>query len=364
MEGYISTYIIYNLIFLPFLFYFMAAKFYPKKIRFYIFYVSSFFILIAISGLRYRVGADYESYSWIYNNLELYQSGYSVEWGFYYLVKLLNLLNLDEQFLFFTVSFLTIYFIFRVDVNRNDIFLFLVLFYVLLFYFRSFNEIRQIMAMSIVFYALISYLNNFKLFYFFIFVCFASLFHSSVILFVPLILFARLIRYRIVIFLITLLLSIFLMFFDVGGFLLEHKLLSFSKLEYYLYDDHYSLLSTTLGAIAKLLMKSFVVICLFFIPSRYFNDVKKAYNVTLYLNSALLVFIFASYNFYVLPRVVLLFELYILCSVYVVLKSSYNRKYLILSLGAILNFMLYEYFVFIETYYDTAPYQSILDRNY
>ena len=105
MEGYISTYIIYNLIFLPFLFYFMAAKFYPKKIRFYIFYVSSFFILIAISGLRYRVGADYESYSWIYNNLELYQSGYSVEWGFYYLVKLLNLLNLDEQFLFF-ISFL------------------------------------------------------------------------------------------------------------------------------------------------------------------------------------------------------------------------------------------------------------------
>jgi hypothetical protein len=111
-------------------------------------------------------------------------------------------------------------------------------------------------------------------------------------------------------------------------------------------------------------MKSFVVIYLFFIPSKYFNDVKKAYNVTLYLNSALLVCIFASYNFYILHRIVLLFELSILCSVYVLLKSSYNRKYLVISLGAILNFILYEYFVFIETYYDTAPYQSILDRNY
>lgn len=51
----------------------MTDKTYPKIVRFYIFYVSSFAILIAVSGLRYKVGADYE-----------YQSGYSVEWGVFY----------------------------------------------------------------------------------------------------------------------------------------------------------------------------------------------------------------------------------------------------------------------------------------
>ena len=48
MDGYISTYIIYNLVFMPFLFYFMTDKTYPRIVRFYIFYVSSFAILIAV----------------------------------------------------------------------------------------------------------------------------------------------------------------------------------------------------------------------------------------------------------------------------------------------------------------------------
>ena len=106
MDGYISTYIIYNLVFMPFLFYFMTDKTYPKIVRFYIFYVSSFAILITVSGLRYKVGADYENYVWIFHNLDEYQSGYSVEWWYYFINKIIKYLQLDEQFVFLLSDFL------------------------------------------------------------------------------------------------------------------------------------------------------------------------------------------------------------------------------------------------------------------
>lgn len=59
-----------------------------------------------VSGLRYKVGADYENYVWIFHNLEDYKSGYGIEWGFYLLNKISFIFGLDEQVIFLLLHFL------------------------------------------------------------------------------------------------------------------------------------------------------------------------------------------------------------------------------------------------------------------
>ena len=363
MDGYISTYIIYNLVFMPFLFYFMTDKTYPRIVRFYIFYVSSFAILIAVSGLRYKVGADYENYVWIFHNLDEYQSGYSVEWGYYFINKIIKYLQLDEQFVFFVVGFLTLFFIYSYKESNLNVKILVILTYVLVFYFSSFTQIRQLLAMCVAVYGVSEYFSDFKKFKCLSWLLISSLFHSSTLLLIPAIFLLGYIKYKAYYSLLVFLIFVFFFSFDLRDFFVKFDILSFSKFNSYLYSEHYNGLHTTISNIVRYFIKSFVVFYMFFLDKKYFKDIKW-YNTTMILNSILVVSIAISFNFHIFHRIVLLFMLSNIFSVNLLLKSSYKYKYLILFFYFLLNFIMYEYFVFFETYYDAAPYQSILDRNY
>lgn len=149
--------------------------------------VISIFIFSLVIGLRHYVGGDYVSYVDDFNDLKLTMSYENVryELGYYLLMFILKLFKLDYPFLFITVTFLQITFIYKWASNYKYSLPWIVFFYfTTLYLFESMNIMRQATAFSILFYSTIYIQKSYKI-KFIIMVLLASSFHRSAIFFLP-----------------------------------------------------------------------------------------------------------------------------------------------------------------------------------
>lgn len=152
-----------------------------------VFIFLGFLVLVLIGGLRYNVGADYTSYTFLYVEQPFLDDsiGMEIEYGYIALVNFLNKLNL-EAWSFFIISALITYFLLFYSFKNYKYLLYLgVFFYITYgFYFFSFNGVRQAIAMSALAVA-VMYAQERKMPYFFGIIILGGLMHKSLFLFFP-----------------------------------------------------------------------------------------------------------------------------------------------------------------------------------
>lgn len=154
--------------------------------KFTIISLISIFIFSLVIGLRYYVGGDYVGYLDDYNSFNTSNS-YSnsrYELGYYSLMYVLKLLSLSFPFLFITVSFLQILFIYKWARNFKYLLPWVVFFYfTTLYLFESMNVMRQALAFSILLFSTI-YIQKSQLIRFLMLVILAASFHKSALFFI------------------------------------------------------------------------------------------------------------------------------------------------------------------------------------
>ena len=150
----------------------------------FFFRMATFLCMFLPAALRYGIGTDYFNYIDILNSRTLNSN---IEWAYRMMNDIIRYLNLDIQWIFIISSFL-IYIPICFLVKKNKIY---VLFFILLVYLRSYNIIRQAIAISFVLCAFSHYIENRKNIVLIIGALFASTFHFSALLILPLILFLK-----------------------------------------------------------------------------------------------------------------------------------------------------------------------------
>ena len=153
-----------------------------------LFLILSFIVLFFFSAFRDHVGRDYNRYVEIYNLIgENILSTADISYLkqgilFWFICKILNLLNLNYYWMFTVISFITLYYFYKGVIkssNHQALSLFIILSFCL--YYQSFNQIRQMAAVAIIFYALGFLMEN-KIKRFIIYVLIASCFHLSALI--------------------------------------------------------------------------------------------------------------------------------------------------------------------------------------
>lgn len=158
-----------------------------RKQNFYL--LLSFFILFILSAFRdISVGTDTKNYEELFNSFEM-----GVDWireevepGWVFLNDLVIFFGGEYQDLLIISTLLTLIpiFIIAKKYSINPMFT-ISLYYLLCFYFYSFNIARQLIAVSFVLFALTQLLNR-KNISFLIVISFASFFHVSALICLPL----------------------------------------------------------------------------------------------------------------------------------------------------------------------------------
>ncbi len=155
-----------------------------------------FVVLFLLAALRIEVGNDYGAY--VVNGHEVYQHGYVVtEPGYNAVVRMLyNLSGKEDYLLLFAVFAAAITAIFLNAIkNLSDSFLLgFIMFMTMGIYFRTFNTVRYYFVLAIAVYSLKYVINISRenLIKFIGLILFASLFHKSVLIVIPMYLIARL----------------------------------------------------------------------------------------------------------------------------------------------------------------------------
>lgn len=150
--------------------------------------IGAFAILIPIlvCGLRYNVGTDYSSYQqWFNYYLSHKLSLKNDEIGFGLLIKAIQLVTQNSQFLFLIVAIIINILIMAFIRKHTEFFeLGYFLFIALYFYYSSFNILRQWIAITIFLYAIrYIYNKNFKKYLLCILI--ACAFHKTAIITIP-----------------------------------------------------------------------------------------------------------------------------------------------------------------------------------
>lgn len=178
----------------------------------------SFLVLLCLLGFRDNLGRDWNNYVQLNSDIlhREFSFGDTQEFGYICLVKFLDLFNCDFSAFIFITSFL-ILFLFFISYRR---FYFLLPFGIFVFftdwgYPVSINTIRQSIALMCVLNAAL-YINNHEYFSsikFLSFCIFGSLFHYSIIVFLPFYFLGRIklkLRYLIILCLFVSLISFFI----------------------------------------------------------------------------------------------------------------------------------------------------------
>jgi len=181
----------------------------------------AFLIMIFFGGLRYKVGADWESYERIFNEAKLdnlFEIGIEPFFNlFIIIVKWFNLNYLFLVFAVFTISTaIKFAFLFRYS---NSIFTALLIYFPIQFMAYDINGIRQGLAIGIIFWSVDSLIKR-KIWSFIAIVSLAMCFHYSAVIFFPFYFIANK-KLKAKTIHVTILLSIML------GFLLQKIILSF-----------------------------------------------------------------------------------------------------------------------------------------
>lgn len=141
-----------------------------------------------IIGLRFYVGGDYPSYLDDFNNFVEFNISYSesrYSLGYYGLMYLLNTLSLTFPFLFISIAFLQIFFIYKWASLNKFLLPWIIYFYFsTLYLFESMNIMRQALAFSIILFS-INYIYKSEKIKFILIILLASSFHKSAIFFLP-----------------------------------------------------------------------------------------------------------------------------------------------------------------------------------
>ena len=160
--------------------------------------IVTFGAMYLISVLRYGLGNDYYSYIFIFRNIkeaswiDMFNMGY--EPGFTLVTKLISVFTNDVNVLYAVYALLilapTAYAVFR---HSEKIWMSTMMFICLTFFYCSLSFIRQAIAVAIILCAY-RYMKERNHFMVLLFIFFACLFHSTVIVMIPLYLIAAFIR--------------------------------------------------------------------------------------------------------------------------------------------------------------------------
>lgn len=142
-------------------------------------------IVILISGFRYEVGYDFNSYQYYYLNMD--EAVDKLEPGFYMIMYILKYLNFPAQALYIFCSCATVLLVFSGITKYSTNVRLSFLIYILIpgLYLNSFSIVRQALSIAILFYGY-KYLLNTQYFRYFVIVLIASSIHLTTILTVPL----------------------------------------------------------------------------------------------------------------------------------------------------------------------------------
>ena len=142
--------------------------------------------LIIFSGFRFCVGTDYNGYVDTFEKVVTQGRYYELEWGYYWLVKIVDRIGGTAQFVFLLFAFATITFIYKFieHFSENVELSWLVFVCIGPYYVSTFNGMRQWLAVAIFAYSLrFIKENNFKKYLLFNMIGF--LFHYSAIILIP-----------------------------------------------------------------------------------------------------------------------------------------------------------------------------------
>lgn len=111
---------------------------------------SAFVLMFIPAALRYGTGTDYLNYTAIFKDIAR-SPDERLEYGFYLLNLLFNKAGFDVQWVFGTMSFFTLFFLFRAVPRKS--FKFIIPFYYMTLYTAAYNIIRQSAVICMAYYA-------------------------------------------------------------------------------------------------------------------------------------------------------------------------------------------------------------------
>lgn len=114
----------------------------------------SILIFTILIGCRYDVGIDWKNYKTFFEDLiRGWMPDREIEYGYFLLIKLIDLLGLNYVFLFIFIAFLQIMFLYARGKDFNKVFPFLLIFsFTMGNFVYSLNIMKQMMAIYIIFY--------------------------------------------------------------------------------------------------------------------------------------------------------------------------------------------------------------------
>lgn len=141
--------------------------------------------LALVSGLRYNVGVDYNSYAWIFNATVKLNEPTHVEEGYKALNNLVGFFTKEPIYIFLVTSiFIIVFFTIGIKQNSDNFAYSMFLFITLGYFFYSMNSIRHFMALSIYFFAL-KYMKKQELWKFLALILIAACFHKIALIAIP-----------------------------------------------------------------------------------------------------------------------------------------------------------------------------------
>jgi hypothetical protein len=143
------------------------------------------FILVFFSGVRYRVGVDFDSYIEFIHLIGSGKDTY-MEPGFELMVRILLSLGFTYQFVFLSSAIFTCFFYYLYILKSSFNYTMSVAIFALfpIFYVASFNSVRQSMAIAIFLFSL-RFISGREPVKYVLAIFFGALFHSSILLMLP-----------------------------------------------------------------------------------------------------------------------------------------------------------------------------------
>ncbi len=308
----------------------------------------AFLILSIIPSLQYNVGTDYFNYVHIFNHSvaqEYYFNKY--EYGFYYIVKILNYLNLSSQSLFVFIgllqTFLFINFarIFTYNLRYEHFLVFVFAFFISTNVFH--NQLNVLRA----FVAVLFFINSFaykikgQLFFSLLCLLFGVIWHKSILFCIPLLL----LNYSISCFVIRHKWIVFIggLFFFGSGFLMFFLdgIVAFlaPMYKHYLNSSHVKNISL-INILTKLYYYPLYFLFLYFL---HFYDLSKLRKVDvsiialwlIVINSALFVFYFGRFS-----RIFYFFTPFLFVPLYYLFFMKKYRYFLLATIYVLFGYCL------------------------
>lgn len=323
----------------------------PKNI----FAFLSFFSLFSVSSLRYMVGVDYHSYTYIFETVNQ-GKGTHTEIGYRILNLLIGAFTDEPQWVYVITAMITlgliVYGCYKYSPNpAMSLFLFVTTGYV----FSSFNILRQYIAIAIIFVSL-KFIKENRFFPFLLLVLLAATFHKTAVIMIPLYFLLRLRLKQSYMLMIT---AVGICFIPLRGVLTNLLVNTFYP--HYAGTDLIKSLSA-FEFLYYVLLFSLVLFLCFRYKSSFFND---AYN--------LIIFNAAFYSFLVylclsfvpeINRIAIYIEFFVILLIPRLIAEEKNKKVRFIYYAVFISLYLVFFVVSIGVMgrYNVLPYQTVFSR--